>query len=839
MKVFIEPGDKNKPQLERAAKLLRVGNRFQASSILAAYLNAYPEDEQAWHMLRYALDDQKQVVGEMQRRLEHDADDQQAKAWLSRLASPFEEELPVRVQLEMREQAKPEPPPLEHISTDSLKDQGAKRRKILVTGDLSNLAITIAQIFSRERDKVVLAAADTEFLEQGVDNLASIHTIDLADDLFRGVLSSYNFDVIIYLATREEQITELTSAHSGKMLDGLSNALQLARSSKVKRFIYLSSTEVYGDMESPSETVKPQPKSINGHALYAGEQYCQLFNRDFNLNTVIIRVPYVYGPNEKDTLLYDAIQAYKNGEEFVFPGKEDELCNFLHAEDIVDFIHRVILETYTSHSQVINLSSIEQMTYRQLAQLLSAFLSEMEYRFNQSGAVFTQPVAVTTAKDVFDWVAERRFQAELPRVLDTVLHETVEKETFVERIQKTIKGYRGLIKWLELILGAVLMEFLVQVTGTLLQFKLVDFRLLFVVLMGSLHGSQFGLLASLIASLSGLFSWYRLGFDWALLIYNIENWLPFAMYFIAGAITGYVRDKYENEIEFKEEEVALLHEKYSFLYGVYDEINELKDHFRQRLMGYRDSFGRIFNVTRVLDTLQEDEIFFRALGILEDIMSNENVAIYTIDKNVNYARLEVSSRQLRNTIEKSVKLVDFPRLIEHLQTGEVFQNEELLPNYPAYFAPILQDDKPVAAVVLWDAKFEQYSLYYYNLFQVLCGLIQSSLVRATIYLESNIDKTHIISTKILEPDAFLDILEIKRRMKRSKVSDYQVLNVQPGDRPITDFSAIISKCIRATDFIGAVDGQYYVLLSQADKQSIELVISRLEDVGIKSELADL
>ncbi|MEA3350797.1 MAG: NAD-dependent epimerase/dehydratase family protein [Chloroflexota bacterium] len=838
MDIFYDKDELTDPQLKRVAKLLHAGNRFQASSILATFLRAYPDNEQAWHMLMYALEDQKQQVTVVQRALEMDPDDGEALSWLGRLSSPFEEATPLQVQLDMREQARPEPAQLEHIKTDSLIAQEMKRRKFLISGHLSSLALALAREFIKERDKVVFASDDAEIYSEKLDKVKA-HCINPSDNLFHDALSSYNFDVVIYIAAREEQVLSDPQFNSGQMLDGLKNVLQLSKNSGVKRFVYVSSTEVYGELDNTSEIVEPRSASINGHTILAGEQYCNYFNRNYGLNTTIIRLPNIYGPDEKGTLLCEIIRASKNEDKVVFPASADTLCSFLHADDVADLIKRVLNEAYTSYSRVLNLSCPDQLRYSELAQMLKTYFPGTEYEYEESGVIFTRPVAVSTARNVFDWTAKRKFRTELPKILDAILDEPVSKESAFEKLKSLVPKYQGAVKWVELILGAVLMQFLVEVTGTLLQFKVVDFRLLYVVLMGAMHGSQFGLIASLIAGLSGLFSWHRLGFDWALLIYNIENWLPFAMYFIAGAITGYIHDKNENEMGFKDEEVNLLHEKYSFLYGVYKEIEKLKDHFRQQLMGYRDSFGRIFNVTRELDTLQEDDVFFRALSILEDIMSNENLAIYTIEKNADYARLEVSSRQLINKIDKSLNLSDFPEIVQNFETSEIYQNTAMLPNYPAYFAPIMHEDAPVAAVVIWDAKFEQYSMYYYNLFKVLCGLVQTSLVRATLYLESNIDRMYIHATNILESEAFLEVLEIKRRMKRSKVSDYQLLKVERGSKDIIGFSNDITKGIRSVDFIGSTDGKYYILLSQVDKVSIDVVVNRLRGYGIEGELVEL
>ena len=49
-----------------------------------------------------------------------------------------------------------------------------------------------------------------------------------------------------------------------------------------------------------------------------------------------------------------------------------------------------------------------------------------------------------------------------------------------------------------------------------------------------------------------------------IIFYNVENWLPFACYFLIGAISGYTRDKYDDDIIYAKEEHDILEKKYNF-----------------------------------------------------------------------------------------------------------------------------------------------------------------------------------------------------------------------------------------------------------------------------------
>ncbi len=375
-------------------------------------------------------------------------------------------------------------------------------------------------------------------------------------------------------------------------------------------------------------------------------------------------------------------------------------------------------------------------------------------------------------------------------------------------------------------------------TNTIIEFKYIDYRFIYVVIIGSTHGLLFGVLAALLAAVSGAISWYHIGLDWALLIYNVENWIPFSLFFLAGGVTGYVHDKKDNEINFERQQTELIHEKYEFLYNLYDKISSIKDRLREQLVGYRDSFGRFFRIANELNELDEDNIFFKALVVLEDVMKNNQIAIYSIESTGNYGRLEVKSTGLERQVPRSLELSDLSEALGFLKEGVVFQNTDLLPNYPAYIAPISNQGQLIGLVIIWEAEFEQFTMYYLNLFKVITGLIQSSLVRAATFENAQIEKLYIPSTQIMKPDPFNQSLEIKKKMRRNKVANFQIIRIEKDRKSWEELYEQLSKGIRGDDIAGVLnenDTHCYVILANAGIENIGFIRERLHNIGLESE----
>jgi nucleoside-diphosphate-sugar epimerase len=83
-------------------------------------------------------------------------------------------------------------------------------------------------------------------------------------------------------------------------IGGTLNMLQAAAKVKVKRFVFASSSSVYGDTDKFPEREDAYPLLISPYALskLAGEYYCRIFSTAFNLETMCLRYFNVFGPKQ-------------------------------------------------------------------------------------------------------------------------------------------------------------------------------------------------------------------------------------------------------------------------------------------------------------------------------------------------------------------------------------------------------------------------------------------------------------------------------------------------------------------------------------------------------------
>jgi len=92
-------------------------------------------------------------------------------------------------------------------------------------------------------------------------------------------------------------------------VSGTLNMLVAARDAKVKRFVYASSSSVYGGCKvfPQREDMRPQPLSPYAVSKLAGEHYALVFAKSFGLEAVALRYFNVFGPRQDPESLYSAV----------------------------------------------------------------------------------------------------------------------------------------------------------------------------------------------------------------------------------------------------------------------------------------------------------------------------------------------------------------------------------------------------------------------------------------------------------------------------------------------------------------------------------------------------
>ncbi len=119
--------------------------------------------------------------------------------------------------------------------------------------------------------------------------------------------------------------------------------LDAARRARVRRVVYASSSSIYGDTPTlpKMEEMTPQPKSPYAVSKFTGEQYCQVFAKTFDLETVCLRYFNVFGPRQDPNSPYAAViprflSALLRKERPQIYGDGTQTRDFTFVQDVVE-----------------------------------------------------------------------------------------------------------------------------------------------------------------------------------------------------------------------------------------------------------------------------------------------------------------------------------------------------------------------------------------------------------------------------------------------------------------------------------------------------------------------
>ena len=161
---------------------------------------------------------------------------------------------------------------------------------------------------------------------------------------------------------------------------GTLNLLLASRDAGVKKFVFASSSSVYGD-----DTVLPKKEGMEGTPLspYAvtklvGEKYCQVFSRVFDLPTVSLRYFNIFGPRQDPLSQYAAvvplfITKMIKGESPIINGDGEQSRDFTYVANVVE-ANMLAIKASEISGDVINLACGEKTTVNQLFESIRQIL---------------------------------------------------------------------------------------------------------------------------------------------------------------------------------------------------------------------------------------------------------------------------------------------------------------------------------------------------------------------------------------------------------------------------------------------------------------------------------
>jgi len=126
-------------------------------------------------------------------------------------------------------------------------------------------------------------------------------------------------------------------------INGTLNVLLAARDARVRRLVYAASSSAYGEIGTSAKVEDQPPNPLSPYAIakLTGEYYCQVFAKEYGLETVSLRYFNVFGPRQDPSSPYSGViskfvTALLSGQPPTIYGDGEQSRDFTFIENVVD-----------------------------------------------------------------------------------------------------------------------------------------------------------------------------------------------------------------------------------------------------------------------------------------------------------------------------------------------------------------------------------------------------------------------------------------------------------------------------------------------------------------------
>jgi hypothetical protein len=393
---------------------------------------------------------------------------------------------------------------------------------------------------------------------------------------------------------------------------------------------------------------------------------------------------------------------------------------------------------------------------------------------------------------------------------------------------------------IETAIAFIIVQIFIVLTQDATFHQVVDVYLMYVIVIAVVLGA----IPSVIAFSLSVLGKFSLVFANGEIIENFSNYHTYLwviQLFAVSILTGYIKDYYKRSMINMKEENSYLKNEIQSIKEINNSNVEVKNVFEERLINYRDSYAKIYEILSELDQYESKAVMFKAAPVIADIMNSQDVAIYTYEAYNNYCRLMASTSEDARNKGKSFKLDRFIELEETIKNKGVYMNRSLRADHPMFAAGTYNGDKLEVVIMVWSMDIDKINLHASNMLSMVSKLMERSMSRAVTYMNSLKRDSYIQGTNVLDTKAFRKVLEIYCRGEYEGVLEYSLLEVFSHNYGEVELFNKIDELTRDTDYLGiGKDGSVFILLTNANDFETIKVIERcaescIEAISVKRE----
>jgi len=287
--------------------------------------------------------------------------------------------------------------------------------KIFVTGGGGFIGRHLARYLSQNKFEITIfddLSNSTEDLIRSIGNVNFVKG-DIRDyELLEK--SMKNHELVIHLAAKtsvsdskenQENIMEVN-------VNGSINVLKSCKNCGIPKLIATSSAAVYGEGfkdKRHDESSPTKPISVYGKSKLMMENLIKEFSQTSNLDSMILRLFNIYGEGQSDVyagVIKKFVSDAKENMPIIIYGKGDQTRDFIHVNDLIEFILKAVKKVDGSKAEVFNIGTGITISIKELSkEIFSIFgkIPEINYTVPREGDIKFSSTKIDKAEKMLDY----------------------------------------------------------------------------------------------------------------------------------------------------------------------------------------------------------------------------------------------------------------------------------------------------------------------------------------------------------------------------------------------------------------------------------------------------
>ena len=247
--------------------------------------------------------------------------------------------------------------------------------KVLVTGCAGFLGYHICDELLKNNNSTSIIGVDSinDYYSQGIKKKRLkdlkknknflFYKIDISNKKkLKKIFNDHKFEIIIHLAAQAGVRHALKDPESylDSNIKGFLNLVDNLKTNSVKKFIFASSSSVYGEGKKfpQSEEMKPKPINIYSSTKLLNEEIIRDYSNISKIKFIGLRFFTIYGSHGRpDMFLFKLLKSIFKKNSFYLNNYGNHLRDFTHVDDVKMIIKKLIDKKIKTKFQIFNVCS--------------------------------------------------------------------------------------------------------------------------------------------------------------------------------------------------------------------------------------------------------------------------------------------------------------------------------------------------------------------------------------------------------------------------------------------------------------------------------------------------